>query len=101
VLGLHQQPGSSFERGYTEEYQAAIEKSALLQILDRSRSWFMAGAIVWLYADFPWPPDGHPDDPGNPRPPAAQSMNCKGLVDAHRKPKLAYSTVKKIFEAIR
>ncbi len=61
----------------------------------------MAGGIIWLYADFPWPPEGHKDADDNPRPPAAQSMNCKGLVSADRRPKLAYGIVKSIFTTIR
>jgi beta-glucuronidase len=71
---------------WSEEKQAEILDRALEVYLNHPRC---TGAIVWLFADTLCSESEEFQRP--------YSHNCKGIVDAYRKPKLGYHVVKKHF----
>lgn len=81
---------------YSEDHQVKLLKSHLDQIFAASRRSFMAGAVIWLYNDFP-----DPHRFGRLHPPIASYVNCKGLVTEDRQKKRSYYEVQKIFRAVQ
>ena len=64
----------------------------------RPASWrgFMAGAIIWVYNDFP-----NPSSFGRLHPPVISFTNAKGLVTQDRQRKRSWYEVQKVFRAAR
>ena len=56
----------------------------------------MAGALLWVYADFP-NPSAYQRSPSHP--PVAAYMNLKGLLTDDRRHKRAWDVVAKAFRA--
>lgn len=87
--------GDSGTSDYSEDYQVKLLTSHLGQILAASRRDYMAGAIIWLYNDFP-----NPSSFGRLHPPVISYTNAKGLVTQDRQHKRSWGEVQKIFRAI-
>jgi beta-glucuronidase len=79
---------------YSEDHQVKLIGMHLGYIFDPARRSYMAGALLWVYADFP-----NPSAFGRSaaHPPIASYMNCKGLVTDDRRHKRAWETVKQAF----
>lgn len=71
---------------WSEEYQADVLDAACACYLSHPR---LAGGIVWQFCDCRV---SYPLPTGRPR-----RMNNKGVVDEHRRPKLAYEAVRRRF----
>lgn len=84
IAGFH----SFAKERWSEEFQADILDRALDAYTRHPRC---AGAIVWLFSDTLCS-----ESEGLYRP---YSHNCKGIVDAYRRPKAAYGVVKGYFNA--
>jgi len=89
-------PGDSGTSDYSEDYQVKLLTSHLEQIFAPSRRGFMAGAIIWLYNDFP-----NPSSFGRLHPPVISFTNAKGLVTQDRQRKRSWYEVQKAFRAAR
>ena len=83
IMGYHDPIGQS---KWSEERQAAILQAQLTAAMARPD---VTGVIIWQFADVRVDESWFPNRP--------RTMNNKGLVDEHRRPKLAYSTVKTLF----
>ena len=79
---------------YSEDHQVKLVGSHLGYILDPSRRGYMAGALLWVYADFPNP---SAFQRSAAHPPIAAYMNCKGLVTDDRRHKRVWETVREAF----
>lgn len=84
IAGFH----SFAKERWSEESQADMLKDALDVYTTHPRC---TGAIVWLFSDTLCS-----ENEGLFRP---YSHNCKGIVDAYRRPKMSYNVVKKYFSA--
>lgn len=73
---------------FSEDFQLKFLGTHLDQILDPSRSAFMAGALIWVYADFR---DPHRIDDG--RPEEYNYINMKGLVTMERERKRSWELI--------
>lgn len=80
IAGFH----SFAKERWSEEFQADILDDALKVYTKHPRC---SGAVVWLFADTLCS-----ENEGLFRP---YSHNCKGIVDAYRRPKKAYNVIKK------
>ncbi len=79
---------------YSEDYQMKLVGSHLKYIFDPARKSFMAGALLWVYADFP-NPSAFQRSPAHP--PMAAYMNLKGLVTDDRRHKRVWDVVRASF----
>lgn len=79
-------------KDYSTEYHKKFLSTHLNQIFAPERRGFVAGALVWLYNDFP-----DPHRVGSEHPVESNYVNSKGLVTQDRREKPAFETVKKIF----
>lgn len=66
---------------WTEDYQAALITRHMRAILEREH---IAGFFLWLFADYQCASIG------------IRAINAKGLVDEHRRPKLAFDAVRSL-----
>jgi beta-glucuronidase len=80
---------------YSEDHQIKLIGTHLGYILDPARKSYMAGALLWVYADFP-NPSAFGRSPAHP--PIAAYMNCKGLVTDDRRHKRVWDTVRQAFQ---
>jgi beta-glucuronidase len=78
---------------YSEDHQVKLVGTHLGYILDPARRSFMAGALLWVYADFPNPSAFQRSG----QPPIAAYMNLKGLVTDDRRHKPVWDVVQKAF----
>jgi beta-glucuronidase len=79
---------------YSEDHQIKMVGTHLGYILDRARRSYMAGALLWVYADFPNP---SAFQRSSAHPPIAAYMNCKGMVTDDRRHKRVWEVVRKSF----
>ena len=75
---------------YSEDYQIKLIATHLGYVLDPARSGYMAGALLWVYADFPNPSAFQRQAA---HPPIAAYMNLKGLVTDDRRHKRVWDVV--------
>jgi len=95
VPGIHNpNPGDS-GKDYSVEYQQKFLRTHLNQIYAENRRSFVAGALLWIYNDFP-----DPHRVGGGHPVQNNYVNSKGLVTRDRQRKPAFDTVKVIFHAL-
>jgi beta-glucuronidase len=83
-------------RDYSLEHQCEFLKNHLDHIYDEKRKSFVAGAMIWVYADF--------HDPHRTRsthPIAWNQVNLKGLVSLDRKEKPSYYVVKEFYNQFK
>ncbi len=90
--GLHAPNPPSSGQIYSEEYQVRFLQTHLQQIYAPEHAEYVAGAILWVYADFK-----DPHRYSNAHPAAALYQNSKGLVTQERKPKPGFEVVKRFF----
>lgn len=79
---------------YSEDHQMKLVDTHLGYMLDPGRKSYMAGSLVWVYADFPNP---SAFQRSSSHPPSAAYMNCKGLVTDDRRHKRVWDVVKARF----
>jgi beta-glucuronidase len=79
---------------YSEDHQMKLVGTHLGYILDPARAAYMAGALLWVYADFPNP---SAFQRSAAHPPIAAYMNCKGLVTDDRRHKRVWQVVHDAF----
>jgi beta-glucuronidase len=79
---------------YSEDHQVKLVGTHLGYILDPARKGYMAGALIWVYADFP---NASAFGRSSAHPPIASVMNCKGLVTDDRQHKQVWETVRQAF----
>lgn len=80
---------------YSEDYQIHLLSTHLAQIYAPGRTDYVAGGIIWVFADFPDPHrigDGHP--------PEYNYLNTKGLVTRDRIRKRSFDVVREFFEGL-
>jgi len=95
VPGIHNpNPGDS-GKDYSVEYQQKFLRTHLNQIYAENRRSFVAGALLWIYNDFP-----DPHRVGGGHPVQNNYVNSKGLVTRDRQRKPAFDTVKEIFHTL-
>jgi beta-glucuronidase len=70
---------------WTEDYQAELLCRHIRAILERG---FVAGFFLWLFIDY------------EAASISIRAINAKGLVDEHRRPKLAFNQVKALLEEL-
>jgi beta-galactosidase/beta-glucuronidase len=92
ILGWQNFSPPDYGKDYSEDYQIKYLTTHLDQIYSDSRRNYVAGAILWLYADFPDPSRIGPDHP-----PIARYINCMGLVTQDRQKKRAFEHVRQFF----
>ncbi|HKJ67696.1 MAG TPA: glycoside hydrolase family 2 TIM barrel-domain containing protein, partial [bacterium] len=95
LLSMHNSNPPDAGKDYSVEYQEKFLRTHLHQIFAENRSGFMAGALVWLYNDFP---DPHRVGGGHPM--QNNYVNSKGLVSQERQRKPAFQTVQEIFRSL-
>ena len=79
---------------YSEDYHIKLVGTHLGYIFDPTRSGYMSGALLWVYADFP-NPSAFQRLPAHP--PVAAYMNLKGLVTDDRRHKRVWAVVQRAF----
>jgi beta-galactosidase len=82
-------------RDYSYAAESAFLSKHLAQIFARDKRGFVAGALVWVYNDFP-----DPHRVGGDHPVIANFRNNKGLVTMDRTRKPAYEVVKTFFHGL-
>jgi len=95
VPGIHNANPRNSGKDYSVEYQQKFLRTHLSQIYDETRRSYMAGAVLWIYNDFP-----DPHRVGGGHPVQNNYVNSKGLVTQDRQRKPAFDTVKEIFHAL-
>jgi len=85
LYGYHSMP----QRKWSEEHQAA---HITRQIMEMRENDHVAGCYIWQYCDILTNPSRAVRRP--------RSMNNKGVVDEYRRPKMAYYTVRDVFEML-
>ena len=86
--GIFGEVGWEENRMYSEDYQAKLLEEALTIFRSDPN---VQGTFVWLFADIRTDTPRFRD--------RARGFNNKGLLNEYRKPKLAYRTVKRIYES--
>jgi beta-glucuronidase len=94
ILGWKNSSPPDTGMDYSEDHQVKLVGTHLSYILDPARKSYMAGALLWVYADFP-NPSAFQRSPAHP--PIAAYMNCKGLVTDDRRHKRVGETVAAAF----
>ena len=94
ILGWTSAAPADTGMDYSEDHQIKLVGTHLGYILDPARRSFMAGALLWVYADFPNP---SAFQRSTAHPPIAAYMNCKGLVTDDRRHKRVWQTVHDAF----
>jgi len=79
-------------RDYSEAAQVSFLTTHMDQIYAPERRGFVAGAVIWVYNDFP-----DPGRVGGDQPASGLYRNSKGIVRMDRSRKPAYDTVKAFF----
>ncbi len=95
LLSIHNSSPPDAGKDYSVEYQVKFFRTHLNQIFDKSRRDFVAGALVWIYNDFP-----DPHRVGGGHPVQNNYVNSKGLVTQERERKPAYEAVQDIFRSL-
>jgi beta-galactosidase/beta-glucuronidase len=88
IKGLEKKP-ADWRRDYSEPGQVKYLREHLEQIYDESRRHFIAGACIWLWADFD---DPHRTEKHHPK--EWHGVNLKGVVTRDREPKASYYMLK-------
>jgi hypothetical protein len=94
ILGWKNPAPADRGMDYSEDYQLKLVGTHLGYMLDPARKSYMAGALLWVYADFPNP---SAFQRSSAHPPMAAYMNCKGLVTDDRRHKRVWDEVKASF----
>lgn len=82
-------------KDYSLNHQCEYLRSHLNQVYDPARSDYVAGAMIWAYADF-----RDPHRTGSTHPTAWKSVNLKGIVSIDRQRKPSYRTIKDFYKAL-
>lgn len=84
------------EPDFTEDYQAKALSAMLEQTYDRRRRPYVAGAVVWLYNDFPSNQLLGLEQSG-----VADGMEYSGIVSRERRRKAGFEVVANVFAALQ
>ncbi|MFP5227321.1 MAG: glycoside hydrolase family 2 protein [Acidobacteriota bacterium] len=79
-------------KDYSDAFQVRFLSSHLKQIYAPERRSYVAGGIIWIYADFPDPHRINGDHPD-----IARYRNSKGLVTMDRQPKPSWAVVLRFY----
>jgi beta-glucuronidase len=95
ILGWRNPAPPDTGMDYSEDHQIKLIGTHLAHLFDPARKGYMAGALLWVYADFP-----NPSAFGRSaaHPPLASYTNCKGLVTDDRRHKRVWDTVRQSFQ---
>jgi beta-glucuronidase len=98
ILGWKNPSPANSGMDYSEDYQMKLVGAHLGYILDPARQGYMAGALLWVFADFP-NPSAFQRLPAHP--PVAAYMNCKGLVTDDRRHTRVWEVVREAFDRVK
>lgn len=95
ILGWAEPSPPDSGKDYSEDYQIKFLTTHLAQIYSGKRK-FVAGGLIWNYADF-----ADPHRIGSGHPALANYVNCKGLVTRNRQKKRAFAIVKNFYKNLK